>query len=661
MPPSPFHQDRLRQGHALQLQGRLGEAADIYRAVLAEDPRNAPALHLLGVLVMQAGQLEPGLEMVRQSLAILPDFAPAQENLGKGLEQLGRREEALAAYDRLVKLAPSHAEGYVHRSRVLESLTRYGDALRDTDKALSLKNDPRLLLNRGAILLQLQRPGDALTAFDKAIAAGLQHPAAFFNRGIALERSGRPDEALASYDEALLRQPDYADAFVNRGLVQEALQRPDEALLSYDRALAIDPAAPEANANRVAILARMGRREEALAGMNQAIAERPDDAMAYNNRGSVLKGMGEATLALADFDTALALMPDYAPLHSNRGVTLQSLMRYDEAMAAFDRALALDPASDSGQFNKAFLLLLLGRFAEGLPLYEKRLRQAGPPDLDPAKAWRGLDQNVAGKTVFVYAEQGLGDIMQFSRYLIGLSEMGAGLVLAVRDPMARLLRSLPVPVTLIAENTAPKAFDFHAPLLSLPLLFGTTLDTIPVPGAYLKAEPERAAAWRQRLGGHGFRVGVAWQGKTKGNNDPYRSFPLAALAPLAALPGVRLISLQKGEGSEQLDMLPHGMAVERPGEDFDAGFDAFIDSAAVMEACDLIVTCDTSIAHLAGALGRPTWTALRDVPDWRWLLERQDSPWYPSMTLYRQPRLEDWDSVFVAMARDLETRLAARS
>jgi tetratricopeptide (TPR) repeat protein len=656
MPPSPFHQDRLRQGHALQLQGRLSEAADIYRAVLAEDPGNAPALHLLGVLVMQAGQIEPGLELVRQSLAILPDFAPAQENLGKGLEQLGRKEEALGAYDRLVKLAPGHAEGYAHRSRTLESLTRYNEALKDIDKALSLKNDPKLMLNRGAILLQLDRPGDALAAFDKAAAAGLQHPVAFFNRGLALERLGRLDEALASYDEALLRQPDYGDAFVNRGLVLEAMQRPDEALLSYDRALAIDPAASEANANRIALLARIDRREEALAGINQTIAERPDDAMAYNNRGTMLKSMGAMDLALADFDRAIALMPDMAAVHSNRAVTLQALARYDEALAAFEQALALDPASESSQLNKGFLLLLLGRFAEGLPLYEKRWRPAGPSGLDPAQAWKGAGQSVAGKTVLVYAEQGLGDVMQFSRYLIGLAEMGAKVVLAVRDPMARLLRALPV--TLIPEDTRPKALDFHAPLLSLPLLFATTLETIPAPVPYLQAEPERVAAWRQRLGEHGFRIGVSWQGKTKGVNDPYRSFPLAALAPLAALPGVRLISLQKGEGSEQLAMLPAGMAVERLGEAFDAGFDAFIDSAAVMEACDLIVTCDTSIAHLAGALGRPTWTALRDVPDWRWLLERQDSPWYPTMTLYRQPRFEDWDSVFAAMARDLETRLA---
>ncbi|MBV9549554.1 MAG: tetratricopeptide repeat protein [Alphaproteobacteria bacterium] len=661
MPPSPLHQERLRQGHALQMQGRLGEAADIYRAVLAEDPQNAPALHLLGVLVMQAGQIEPGLELVRQSLTILPNFAPAQENLGKGLEQLGRDEEALAAYDRLVKLAPGHAEGYAHRSRILERLVRFSESLKDIDKALSLKSDPALMLNRGAILLQLQRPKEALATFDKAIAAGLQHPVGFFNRGVALTALGRPDDALASYDEAILRQPDYADAFVNRGLVLESLDRPEEALASYDRALHVNPTMPEAASNRVALLARLGRRAEALTDVNTLIAEQPDNAMAYNNRGSVLKNMGEMQAALADFDKAIALAPDVPMLHSNRAVALHALGDFEVSLAAFDRALALDGNSASTKLNKAFLLLLLGRLEEGLPLYENRLRPGAPLDLDVNQAWKGPSQSVAGKTVLIFAEQGMGDVMLFSRYLIQLSALGARVVLAVRDSIARLLRSLPVPVTFIPEYSKPKTLDYYASLLSLPLLFGTRQDTIPAPVPYLAAEADRVTKWRKRLGGHGVRVAIAWQGKTKGTADAERSFPVAALAPLAKLAGVRLISLQKGEGSEQLDHLPEGMVVERPGDDLDAGFDAFIDSAAVMQACDLVITLDSSIAHLAGALGRPTWTALKSVPEWRWFTDRTDSPWYPTMTLYRQPRFKDWDSVFAAMTRDLERKLASRS
>ena len=658
MPPSPYHQIRLQQGQSLQMQGRRDEAASVYRQVLAEDPQNASAQTLLGLLLLHTGETEPGLALVRQSLANLADV-PALEQLGQKLEQLGHLQEALAAYDRMIALAPDRVSGYAYRSWVLEVMARHDEALRDIDKALSLKTDPTLLLNRGHILLQLQRPADALIAFDQAIAASgdRPHPLIFFHRGAALTALDRLADALASYDEALRRQPDYGDAFVNRGRVLESLARMEEALASFDRAVTLNPEAPIPRANRLALLARMGRRQDAMAGLDAAIAAEPANAMAWNNRGSVLNSLGELAPALADFDRAIALQPDFLKAHSNRAITLQALGAFDESLAAFDRLLALDVTSTATQLDKAYVLLLLGRFAEGLPLYERRLRPM-LPGLDPAKAWAGPAQDPAGKTVLIYPEQGLGDVIMFARFLVELSALGAKIVLAVPPGMARLLRGLPVPFTFLLENASLEKVDYHASMLSLPLTFGTTVETIPAPVPYLKAEPDRVAQWRERLGSNGFRIAIAWQGRTRGTNDPYRSFPLAALAPLAALPGMRLISLQKGEGSEQLDQLPAGMNVERLGADFDAGADAFIDTAAVMEACDLVVTLDTSIAHLAGALGRPTWTALKSVPEWRWLLERTDSPWYPTMTLYRQPRFGDWDSVFAAMARDLKALLA---
>lgn len=658
MPPSPLHQNQLRQAYELQKEGRLGPAADMYRAVLAEDPRNAPALHLLGLLVMQAGQVEPGVEMVRQSLTILPGFAPAHESLGKGLERLGRKEEALAAFTRVTQLVPGHAEGYVHRARVLESMARHSEALRDMDKALSLHNDPALMLNRGALLLQLHREREALGTFDKAIAAGMDRAVAWFNRGIALTALSRPEEALASYDEALLRQPDFIHALINRGLVLETLQRPLEALASYDRALDIDPLSSEAKTNRTSLLVRLDRRDEAMAEYDALVAREPNNPSNYSNRGALLKTMGLPEPAIADFDKAIALSPDDPALLSNRAITLQSVGRFEEALADYARALPLATPTDALLFNYGVLLLQLGRFAEGLPLYENRRFRAVPADLDTARLWHGPSQGVDGKTVLVYAEQGLGDIIQLCRYLIDLSAMGAKVIFAVRDPMVRLLRSLPVPVTFITENTRPASYDFHVAAGSLPLAFGTRLETIPAPVPYLKAEPERVALWRQRLGSHGFRIAISWQGKIHSINDPFRAFPVSVLAPLAALPGVRLISLQMGEGAEQLDTLPAGMTVERPGDDFDAGFDAFIDSAAVMEACDLVISCDTSIAHLAGALGRPVWTALKSIPEWRWLLDRDDSPWYPTMRLFRQPRANDWEGVVAAMTRDLKAKLA---
>jgi tetratricopeptide (TPR) repeat protein len=659
MPPSSFHHLRLGQAQSLLMQGRREEAANVYRQVLAEDPRNAAALHLLGLLMMQGGQLEPGLELVRQSLAIQPDDAAAQENFGLGLERLGRGREALAAFDRLAALAPTHVNGYAHRSRVLEAMGRTDEALADIDRALSLANDAVLLLNRGAILLQLRRAADAVLAFDKAIAAsgGQPHPLVHFNRGVALTALGQLEDALASYDEALRCHPDYGDAFINRGRVLDSLGRADEALASFDRALAVSPGSAIARANRLALLARMGRRQEALAGLDAAIAAQPDSALAYNDRGAVLNSLGELAPALADFDQAIALHPDFLKAHSNRAIILQALGAFAQSLAAFDHLIALDPASTDTRLDKGFLLLLLGRYAEGLPLYELRARPV-PPGLDPARAWAGPSQDPAGKTVLVYPEQGLGDVILFSRYLLELSARGANVALLVPAAMMRLLRSLPVPVTLVAADAMPQTPpDFHAPLLSLPLLLGTRVETIAAPVPYLVAEPEKVAHWRARLGSHGFRIAIAWQGRTRGTNDPRRSFPLAAMAPLAAVPGVRLIGLQRGEGSEELDRLPAGMTVERLGADFDGGGDAFIDSAAVMECCDLVITPDTSIAHLAGALGRPVWTALKSVPEWRWLLERTDTPWYPTMTLYRQPRFGDWESVFAAMARDLEGKV----
>ena len=636
------------------MQGKLSEAGAIYREVLEKEPRNAPALHLLGVLALQAGQLEPGVELIRQSLAILPGFAPAHDNLGKGLMQLGRMEEALTCFGRVIALAPGHAEGYASRSRVLERLGRFEEALKDLDKALSLKGDPELALNRGVMLLQLKRFEEALTAFDKAIAMGLTHPVGRFNRGLALMQLDRHEEALASYDDAIARQPEYADAYVNRGLTLETLGRPEEALASYDQALAINSDLQEGYLNRGALLSRLGRTKEAIAAYDAMLSRWPDDASAYNNRGTAYKSLDALEKALADFDRAIALDSGDANLHDNRGNTLQALGRFDQAMAAYDQALALDPNSQRAAFSKSTLLLLEGRLAEGWPLYQSRARTFTPPGLDAARAWEDPAVNLAGKTVLLYDDQGMGDAIQFARFLATLAERGANPVLMVRGSMRRLMQGLEPAVPLVTLDEAPPAHDLHAPLASMPFLLG--IREIPAPAPYLKAEPSLVAKWKKKIGTKGYRIGVCWQGKAGGRNDALRSFPLAALAPLAALPGVRLISLQKGEGEEQLAELE--MKVEELSGDFDAGPDAFVDSAAVMEALDLVISCDTSIAHLAGALDRPVWVALKQVPEWRWQLARADSPWYPSMMLFRQPRRGDWESVFMAMADRLKSEIA---
>jgi hypothetical protein len=255
--------------------------------------------------------------------------------------------------------------------------------------------------------------------------------------------------------------------------------------------------------------------------------------------------------------------------------------------------------------------------------------------------------------VFVEAEQGLGDTIHFCRYLRLLEARGARVVFAVQPALRALLRTLSPTIELIAQGTRPEEFDFFCPLLSLPLAFRTTLDTIPVDVPYLYADPERCERWRHRLGNAGFRVGICWQGSRK-PIDVGRSFPLVHYQGIAAIAGVRLISLQKGDGAEQLRTRPGSMMVEELGDDFDEEPGAFLDTAALMRHLDLVVTSDTATAHLAGALGCRAWVALKYAPDWRWLLERRDSPWYPSLRLFRQPELGDWESVFACIRRELE-------
>ncbi|MBV8403910.1 MAG: hypothetical protein JO203_06930, partial [Gammaproteobacteria bacterium] len=302
--------------------------------------------------------------------------------------------------------------------------------------------------------------------------------------------------------------------------------------------------------------------------------------------------------------------------------------------------------SAGARFNAGVLQLQLGRFEAGWSLYDNRpsaLATAGWPQA----WWRGED--LRDKTLFVHCEQGLGDAIQFCRYLLLAEARGARVVLSLDDRLRRLLRGLSPTIRFVGPGEKPEHFDFHCPLLSLPGAFATTLETIPGMTRYLSAEPERVAVWRQRLGTEGFRIGICWQGNPNNAQDVGRSPPLEMFAPLAAIPGVRLISLQKYHGLEQLAAGPAGMSIEQLGEEFDSGPDAFIDTAAVMESLDLVISGDTAIVHLAGALGHPAWVALRHVPEWRWLLSGAYSPWYPTLRLFRQSHRGDWAGVFAAM------------
>ena len=468
--------------------------------------------------------------------------------------------------------------------------------------------------------------------------------------GVLRAQAGAPEEALELLGAALTQKPDAPDALFNYANVLRGLGRSEEALTAYGRALAARPDYPAARAARAEVLNSRGNtlREAgqfalALAAYDRALADAPGYADALNNRGVALWSMGRFSEGLAAVDAALAAKPGYIEAHYNRGNILRDMLRLEEAKASFDRAIAIDPAFVPAYRNKGFCALLQGDFATGLPLYESRKKASPPIEAREYSQplWTGAE-DIKGKTVFLYAEQGLGDTIQFHRFVAPLVARGAKVLLAAQDALLRLLESANPKVTWISAPALPPAFDFHSPLTSLPLALRITAATIPADVPYLAAEPLRVAHWREKIGTKGFKIGISWQGARIG--DASRAMPLASFEGLSRMKGVRLISLQKGFGSEQ--SLP---GLEYLGDDFDSGPDAFLDSAAVMENLDLVITLDSALAHLAGALNRPVWVALREVPDWRWFLGRDESPWYPSMTLFRQTAHGDWAGVFAQM------------
>jgi tetratricopeptide (TPR) repeat protein len=459
----------------------------------------------------------------------------------------------------------------------------------------------------------------------------------------------------------LATRADSYEARLNRAAVLTDLGQFEAALADCDAAVALQPNRPETYVHRAVALTGLERFEQALQSYGRALEIRSDYAEAHAGVAGIYLFLQRPAQALPCADQAIALAPRLAVGHFNRAAALRDLHRIDEAVTSFETARSLEPDDPRTNANLGGLKLLLGRFEGAWDLYEWRSKMPGAPKLHryPQPRWQG-GEDIRGMTLFLYLDQGLGDTIQFSRYAKLAEQRGARVVMSVQSGLRRLLSSLSPTIQLLSETEVPDAFDHHCPLASLPRAFKTSLDTIPAGVPYLRAEPERVAHWRRKLGTEGFKIGVCWQGSTV-KTGLGRSFRLQELNGISSVPGVRLISLQRDVGREQLaDKAadrPADMRIETLGDDFDAGPDAFIDTAAVMESLDLVITCDTSIAHVAGALGRPAWVALKQVPDWRWMLDREDSPWYPSLRLFRQTQQGHWESVFDAMQRELQTRL----
>jgi len=485
---------------------------------------------------------------------------------------------------------------------------------------------------------------------------------ALIAKGQWLLGQGRALDAMECIHRALVLVPAHVPALVCRGLALKDMRRLDEARSAFEAAIAIQPDCVSAHVNRAGILRQLGLSRDALESSDRAIELQPDFAPAHCNRGLALADLDRPLEALESYDRALAIDPEFAAAYGNRGKALDALNRPQEALAAYERVTELQPDAAQAYVNAGHTHLLLGQFGRGWPLYEWRKKLPTPLGNRSfaIPLWLG-SPDLAGKKLLLHWEQGLGDTIQFCRYARLAKARGAQVVLVVQSGLSPLVRTLGPDVEVRTEEDMPADCDTHCPLLSAPHAFGTDLQSIPADVPYLFADPERVSRWREWIGSAGFKIGIAWQGNAQSPADRGRSFPLQLFHRIATIPGVRLIALQVGAGTEQLENLPRGMSVESLGRDFDRGPDAFLDSAAVMQSLDLVITSDSAVAHLAGALACPTWVALQQVPDWRWLRERGDCPWYPGMRLFRQKLKGRWDDVFETIRGELFARLNGSS
>jgi tetratricopeptide (TPR) repeat protein len=646
---------QLNRGIVAHRLGRLGEARRIFEGVVIDHPEDIDALQLLSVVYLTNGDYEDAHDVLRRLISLGEESALIYHNLGNVLGELQRPEEAVVFYEQAARLDP---------------------------------NDFDLLKNYGVTLAELGRLEDALTCYDAAL-SNKPDPEVMNYRGVMLTRLNRYDDAVACYEQALLLNPENFEANYNLSGVFKHLNQLDEALACTEQAIKLKPDSPIALNRLGEILIEKNQNQEAVTFYKVLREEFPKNLAIINNYGLALQNLDcfdesirqyrsalavdsnyfNATLNLAValgmsnrlegaldyFADASLIQPNNPDISYNRASILQLYGHFDAALESYDQALALDPDSVDVNWNKSLLLLLQGNYEEGWPLYEWRLkreetRQEYPQFAQPL--WRG-ETDLRGQRLLVHVEQGLGDMVQFCRYIPILADKGIEVILQVQASLLPLIASLESDVTLVSQDDPLPDFDAYCPLMSLPYALGTTLETIPSSDSYLSPCPEKLAEWREKLGSaDALRVGLVWSGRKEHKNDHNRSMALADLLPVLDVP-VEWHSIQQDYRAADLDVLKTLPELHQHQSDLND----FSDTAALLANLDLVITVDTSVAHVAAALGKPTWLLLPYLSDFRWLMDRVDTPWYPSMRLYRQDQPGDWTPVLQRIKNDLEQRI----
>lgn len=607
-------QEALRQHRA----GQLIEAARLYEQILTLDARHADSLHLLGMIAHQAGKTDLAIDLIQRAIAQNPQSADYYSNLGTVYQARGAFDAATEQYLHALKLKPGQAETYG---------------------------------NLGSVLLAQGKLDTAIGCYQRAIALTPHQAELHFHLGNAFYGAGKLDEAVNCFEQAIALQPTYAEAHCNLGNALLAQGHVQEAVSRLQAALMLAPHLAEAHNGMGNAVAACKLYENARELYERALAIKPDYAEAYSNYGTLLEAQGKLAEAVEKHRQSLRFNPDSAEAHNSLGNALGALGQLEEAVAHFHRALALKPELTEARYNLGMVQLCAGDFAAGWMNYEWRWHADKsplhkPPFLQPQ--WQG--EPLHGARILLHAEQGLGDTLQFLRFVPMVQAAGGSVVLMVQKRLHRIAAELPGLADVVSPHDPLPEFAWHCPLLSLPLAFGTTLGTIPAQTPYLSVPEEahqkmKALPWPSE----GLRVGLVWAGNRTHLHDRarYRSIPLPLLKPLFEQEGIHWFSLQIGEAVHELGNAPGAIA------DLSASVSDMADTAAQIAQLDLVITVDTSVAHLAGALGAATWLLLPLAAEWRWMRARSDSPWYPTLRLFRQPAPGDWEPVVEAVRRAL--------
>ena len=684
--------EALKAGLDHHQAGRLAEATARYLEIVREEPQHPDALHLLGVVAQQQGDLPVAVQLIEAAIQINPQAAHYHNNLGNTYRLQGNTIEAIASYRRAIALDPANIAIQHSLANLLAESGKFEEAASLYQRVLNL--EPQLAeahYNFGNLQKRLGNLPAAIACYRRAIELKADCPEFHFNLAVALHHGGFLRESAESYRQVVALRPDDAEAHYSLGAVLQELDELKLAAACYERALQLKPDYREAYSNLAVAcveLGELGRAAELYAHRLQmepdnavvcsnlgvvykelgnlkaaadlqrrALLLNPEMAAAHNNLGVVLARQGDSAGALSCYRRAVALKPDYARALCNIGVQLSNCGDLAGAADYYQRALKCYPEFATARFQLGIVHLLQGNFSVGWEEYESRwdTKQLHPAKRKfPQPLWQG--EPLDGARILLHAEQGLGDTMQFVRYVPLVAARGGQVILEVRAELRRLLEGTAGALEMVTRGQALPDFAWHCPLLSLPRAFQTGLQNVPADVPYLKADPVAADAWAQRLAHQGLRIGLVWGGAATHPYEQYRSIPLAQLAPLTQVAGVTFYSLQKGPATRQLKDMRAAVKLI----DLDPMQADFTDTAAIIANLDLVISIDTSVAHLAGAMGKPVWVLLHHVPDWRWLLDREDSPWYPTARLFRQSRLGEWQDVVDRLGQELRILVSNR-